>query len=406
MRRKAKRTPWARRRRRTYLGLALVALLLSPWLVWRLRLKADARKALEAVRAEGVPVTAEEREAMTASWPARTATPLYRDALDAYVMLPVEIVDDFPTFRPRNMEAELYTRPYPAELLAAMRKALGVNEAAVELLHEATHLPEGRYEAGMANDVFIELICAEACVKAADGDGEGALVAITGGLLYLERTSVACMTAPGWPPELLERILAALFSAASHTALPVDHLKPIRAQLDPSGWEDQYRQLSLIHAGYWLEDLSHPRGDATLQVLDIAVGIVDHQLRDTCESWRADYQLIGKTLAEQDALFAARRDRRWGRRARVAAPPVHLEVARAAIDLILFYHDHGALPAALEELVPAYRESVPMDFFTGQPLRYEPKETAFVIYSVDHDRKDDGGSGRGDIVFRADLPPR
>ena len=62
-----------------------------------------------------------------------------------------------------------------------------------------------------------------------------------------------------------------------------------------------------------------------------------------------------------------------------------LELARA---------DTVALPASLDELVPRYLPSVPLDPFDGKPLRYSASKQ--VIHSVGTDGKDAAGSDRVD----------
>jgi hypothetical protein len=52
----------------------------------------------------------------------------------------------------------------------------------------------------------------------------------------------------------------------------------------------------------------------------------------------------------------------------------------------------GAPPPALDALVPEYMAGVPIDPFTSKPLLYRITGDAYVIYSVDRDRTDDGGA--------------
>jgi hypothetical protein len=70
---------------------------------------------------------------------------------------------------------------------------------------------------------------------------------------------------------------------------------------------------------------------------------------------------------------------------------------RAAAVLLairLYQVDHGATPANLDLLVPAYLPAVPIDpFSTGaHPLRYITKPGSEAVYSVGEDGRDDGGS--------------
>jgi hypothetical protein len=70
-----------------------------------------------------------------------------------------------------------------------------------------------------------------------------------------------------------------------------------------------------------------------------------------------------------------------------------LSTAETAMALERFSFDHGSrLPVALAELVPSYLDSVPLDPFDGQPLRYKTVGDCYVIYSIGFNRVDDGGT--------------
>ena len=70
----------------------------------------------------------------------------------------------------------------------------------------------------------------------------------------------------------------------------------------------------------------------------------------------------------------------------------------------LFFVDHGAYPAKLEEFVPAYLPAVPADPFTadGRPMGYVLAEqgTRPIIYSVGEDGVDDTARGKAKIPRR------
>ncbi len=52
---------------------------------------------------------------------------------------------------------------------------------------------------------------------------------------------------------------------------------------------------------------------------------------------------------------------------------------------------HGAWPESLDDLVPEYLDSVPIDPFDEKPMRYATKDGYVVIYSVGEHGVDDGG---------------
>lgn len=68
------------------------------------------------------------------------------------------------------------------------------------------------------------------------------------------------------------------------------------------------------------------------------------------------------------------------------------------------YHaENGAYPPDLHALVPAYLDSLPTDFATGELPVYKVEGGAAIVYSLGTDLEDDGGVddlNEGDIVFR------
>ena len=52
---------------------------------------------------------------------------------------------------------------------------------------------------------------------------------------------------------------------------------------------------------------------------------------------------------------------------------------------------NGRLPATLQDLVPTFIASVPVDPFDGQALRYQQLDPGYVVYSVGQDLADNQG---------------
>lgn len=68
-----------------------------------------------------------------------------------------------------------------------------------------------------------------------------------------------------------------------------------------------------------------------------------------------------------------------------------MEAARAVIAMERFRLANGRWPGSLDELVPEYLDTVPLDRFDGAPLRYRLAEGFPILYSIGVDRSDDGG---------------
>jgi hypothetical protein len=80
---------------------------------------------------------------------------------------------------------------------------------------------------------------------------------------------------------------------------------------------------------------------------------------------------------------------------------VNHRASAAAVAVERYRRDHaGALPAALQDLVPQYLEAVSQDPATGQALLFKKDAGSYTIYSVGPDKKDDGGDLNSDLLAR------
>ncbi len=52
----------------------------------------------------------------------------------------------------------------------------------------------------------------------------------------------------------------------------------------------------------------------------------------------------------------------------------------------------GRWPTSLQDLVPQYLSSVPIDLFDGKPIKMKPTKDGIIIYSIGLDEQDDGGT--------------
>jgi hypothetical protein len=73
---------------------------------------------------------------------------------------------------------------------------------------------------------------------------------------------------------------------------------------------------------------------------------------------------------------------------------VDRRMAATALAIRMYQLDHdGALPAKLEELLPRYLPSVPLDAMASNaPVKYLARKDKPILYSVGEDGRDDGGS--------------
>jgi hypothetical protein len=75
-----------------------------------------------------------------------------------------------------------------------------------------------------------------------------------------------------------------------------------------------------------------------------------------------------------------------------ARAQVWLDQMRIACALERYRLAHGAYPATLDELAPAYIAEVPHDIINGEPYRYRLRpDGTFLLYLVGWNEKDEGG---------------
>jgi hypothetical protein len=85
---------------------------------------------------------------------------------------------------------------------------------------------------------------------------------------------------------------------------------------------------------------------------------------------------------------------------KVASAQMAINLARVAVALERHRLAHGSHPEALNALVPAYLESIPLDL-DRQPIRYQLQpDGSFILYSIGVDLKDDNGRiGKPNGIF-------
>lgn len=84
---------------------------------------------------------------------------------------------------------------------------------------------------------------------------------------------------------------------------------------------------------------------------------------------------------------------------------MEFQLTRVGLALVEYERETGAYPPKLAILTPKYLTAVPVDVFSGEPLRYRRTGEGFVLYSMGLNLEDDGGTAgkgmdRGDIVLR------
>ncbi|MGB2820518.1 MAG: hypothetical protein WBF17_06020, partial [Phycisphaerae bacterium] len=91
---------------------------------------------------------------------------------------------------------------------------------------------------------------------------------------------------------------------------------------------------------------------------------------------------------------------------RVAEGDARRRVTRTALAALRYRARHGRLPERLEDLVGEFLTVVPLDPFSGKPLRWKRTDAGAIVYSIGQNAVDDGGAPldrrkkTGDVSFR------
>jgi hypothetical protein len=171
---------------------------------------------------------------------------------------------------------------------------------------------------------------------------------------------VACVEAEmaqDAPARILARELASLEATASLTKAP---------------WRDAPRtRLDLSTLKAWKEFASRKRLDELLQ---------KKAMEAACEHELKEY--AGK---DNDEAMLPRTFIEWGNR------NVRMRVTQIRAAIALYQKANGRLPDSLDALCPGILPSVPIDPFSGKPMRYAKAAGSWIIWSVGPENVDNGG---------------
>lgn len=384
-------------------------------------------KDIAAIAARGEPTT-------LAADPAGAGTSERSDAARIYAAA-AERVHELPAdgaFRLWRIDVDASSGPPPD--LSELESIYRPNSPPLQLLDQATPLDFDRFgdvapelstnqsplvTLGVLADVRADLLSAR-------DRGDAAADALVASARLLRTMSLTFYRAEG-----SGRLLASVRILLRHTTpgeVPLARLQ--HALMELSDADSLVGDLQQSRAQF-LDGIGRPRETLTEAILQRAVrpSIVRSSRRQLAayeEALAVARQPWPQKLAAGDALerkysAALRRMGRRGFFARLTRPygiGVATPVSLAGVDLAArraciaalaverYRRAHGGLPPpALDALVPSYLPAVPIDPFSGAPIIYKPGPHVYVLYSVDTNRKDDGGALYG-VGSRGQLMPR
>jgi hypothetical protein len=289
---------------------------------------------------------------------------------------------------------------WPPELVAELRSWVDSYDEALTFADRAAVLPFEGFAAGRTFSYFtadlVTVLRAEgyrAAVRALSGDAEGAVASL--------RSEAS-----------LERPLAMLFA----TLRLIPDLRVVFAHVRASAG-------SLANLGRALAEADHddlPKRELIrMRASFIERGRTERQ-NLLLRPWTT--HIMNRALAAYADMIAAS-DRPWPERidavvaseyfpSRAATGRAHgfirpvmeaqaerlalLRVGRVAVAIEQHERDHDEeRPATLDALIPTYLPAVPVDPFSGRPLRFLTDSRGYTVYSVGRNRRDDGGRDLG-----------
>jgi hypothetical protein len=386
------------------------AIVLSVTTLWNMDLA--ARTELAAVRAESIGLAA----SLSASRPpdARNAALVYEQAF-GLIGKDAEV----PRFSAEgdNTEARAFLKQH-AEALALLRKAGAMPDCYFQVAlstESLSALPLTQMRQGA------RLLLLDARIQAADGHA--------GAALRDTETAFALARHAGQDPVLIQALVSMAIGQLGHVTLQdvLQTCQPTLADLKEAPVDQTFSYWRLFQRSMELETAF---GLASIAEMGERTGgglLLVHEL----PGYRSLMQQYNAVLADpyyraKDGIERLEKEAKGGRwgvipatlppafgRAAVSAAQAQAtwELDNMALAATAYRIEHGAFPKDAADLVPQYMTLVPLDPFSGEPLKVHAEEDGgVVLYSIGPDMVDDGGepfnetSRRGDITFRLQSP--
>ncbi len=460
MENRPKTYPWRRRRRKLLLALSAVVILAVGGLSvlnWR-----NARRyeqQIAAIRASGFPASVKELE----EWhpkppPEENGAEVYQKAFEARKGAGGE--ESYKKNLSEKMREESKQSRFSEALHKLVEQHLSENAEVLRLLHEAAKRPATRFPVDLSKGLnmdlshlsklrdSVRLLQLEAFIAAEDGDANRAVEAILAALAVRDSVRFEPLVISQLVGFALDGIISATVSRAlGMGAYSEEQLLALCTALQKA--EDP-RSMTCGLAGERANVLmafEHPEqmvgSDKWVQQMEQALpgaaGLLAGLINLTgYTNWdRQRYLSLMSEMIQVSqlptyealpAMSALERriqaERGWlpnmtdivlPALARVeesvARDQANLRAAYAAVAVERYRLVYNRAPERLDDLVPSFLETVPVDPFDGHPLRFRLEENGYLVYSVGIDLRDNNGEppgqdqgprGLGDLVLRVE----
>jgi hypothetical protein len=421
---------WLRPWFKVFLVLVLVVAL---FVFFRLRQKYELDKKLDEIRAAGYPATCEELDKWYSIPPnAENAADTILDAIAAFKKWPQQDMEDLPFIGTRHPPGRTETMTEPikeiiSEYLADKAKAL-------ELLHKASQIRHCRfpvdYTAGFNTKMnhlnglrkSFRLLILEASFYVQNNRPDAAIDSIDTAMrlsrcLDKEPLTISQLVRIACQADILE----ALEYIINQIEFSDQQLNGLSHALEDAKNPDAMRYGFAGEIPNGMDFITKPTNQklqllggppSPLIYLYTAIGMNNQDAfiyLDIMVKYREAYKLppierlkVTKAVADEAGEIS-----KIHFLARVMTPAiarlavidcrnlVRIDAASVALAVERYRRlADGKLPESLNDLVPKFLESVPIDLFDGKQLKYKKLDPGFVIYSVGEDEQDDGGKER------------
>ena len=407
---------------------AFLLLLVMAYVTWDMVEGRALAGDIDAIAARGEPVTLRDH-VFGADTPERhDAARIYAAALERVKAMPQDV-----TYRLPRLDVDNVVGP-PLDL-EAMEKIYRPDAPALQLLDQATPLDFNGFgelapdvaEGSMNNLNY--LAAARADLLSVRGKGDEAAAAIIPCVRLWRAAS------PFSRPIVTTRVAGSIRILLRHTSPGGGALEDLQRTMEglPPG-DDLERQVALSRARF-IDQMHAPKASLSETIAARvlrpwitrqtrrALASFDETLSMAREDWPRKFVRWGALEAKY-----AERFQRGGRRPTylerlspgdwVGAMAMPVSMIAAGRDIAMrrvivatlaverYRREHaGKLPGSLDVLVPRYLAAVPTDPFSGHPLVYLPAADRYLVYSVDDNRKNDGGILYG-FGSKGQLTPR
>jgi hypothetical protein len=436
-----------------FILLLLASLGLAFWLLPSASLNVQAR--IDALKKAGYPVTAQDLDKMYPPLPDdQNSVVIYQRAFSNFVQRPKNatnwpFVYSIPLLV-RNPPRPGWANQLPTDVKQAIANYLTQNEGTLDLLHQANSIQKGYYDIGFKNGFSnvefkpffqisdnAQLLALATFMHCEEGRPDLAAQTTLDSLGLARSLEHAPLIS--WPIardhclgltasslrltlnkiQLSDEELESL-AATFHEAEAVDTIKLwlICDRCQAIAFHDEISRKSFLHR----KDLSLSRKFSALvyyfqkyresgylfylEMMDKYIGASDMPYPDRLEVAK-QLDLKAAKSSEFERGFAEMLFEDWhGRFVIEARTRADLLLSETALAIERYrLANQYQLPAALQDLVPAYLTAVAADPFDGKPLRFNRLPKGYLIYSIGEDGVDNGGrewnpdTKTGDITF-------